>query len=413
MARYIQLNAWQGLGGNLPKSMLLAFFQLFIVIIPVLVPFFQDHGLSMQEVFLTQAWFGAIVVIMEVPSGILADRYGRKRALVLGALFLAFGHLSLLWAADFTGFLVFEALLGIGVSLMSGADLALLYDTELALGREGESPQAVAKLYSMHSISEALAAIACSLLVLVSMDAVVLLQVVAGFVPLLVALTLVEPPVHKAREENPLRFTEVFAHLLRNGALIRWTVIALSLWSLTTFFAVWVLQRYWTESGVPLWAFGYLWAFYTALAGFCGRHASSVERRMGIPLLFVLIGVLPVLGYAGLATAPLWLGLCAAAGFFVARGFGLVILRDALNRRTPSHFRATANSLASFGFRLAFVLAGPVAGAWIDASGTTSTLWVLAGGSLLISLLVLTPLYFAIRRVERDGEGDGYAEPAS
>lgn len=398
MARFIRFNAWQGLQGNLPKSMLLAFFQVFLVIIPVLVPFFQDHGLTMEEVFLTQAWFGAVVVAMEVPSGVLADRFGRKRALVSGALFLALGHLSLLWAHDFTGFLVFEGLLGIGVSLMSGADLALLYDTELALGREGESPQAVANLYSMHSASEAVAAVACSLLILSSMDAVVWVQVIAGCVPLAIALTLVEPGVHRAGEREPLRFREVVVHLLRNGAVIRWTVIALSLWSLTTFFAVWILQRWWAEAAVPLWAFGHLWAFYTAIAGFAGKFAARAERRLGILLVLVLIGALPAFGYLGLASEILWIGLLASTGFFIARGLGLVVLRDALNRRTPSRFRATANSLASFGFRAGFVIAGPLVGAWMDHAGTTSTLWLLAAGSVLLSLLVLMPLHFAIRR---------------
>lgn len=141
MVRYIRFNAWQGLQGNIPKSMVLAFFQVFLVIVPILVPFFQDHGLTMEEVFLTQAFFGAIIVAMEVPSGVLADRFGRKRALVLGALFLALGHMSLLWANDLIGFLVFEGLLGVGVSLMSGADLALLYDTEIELGWRESLPQ--------------------------------------------------------------------------------------------------------------------------------------------------------------------------------------------------------------------------------------------------------------------------------
>jgi hypothetical protein len=398
MVRFIRFNAWQGLQGNIPKSMLLAFFQVFLVIIPVLVPFFQDHGLTMQEVFLTQAWFGAIVVLMEVPSGVLADRFGRKRALVMGGFFLALGHMSLLWANDLTGFLVFEFLLGVGVSLMSGADLALLYDTEIELGREGDSPHAVANLYSMHSGSEALAAVACSLLILHGMDTVILVQVIAGSVPLLVALTLKEPSVHQSQAREPLRFREVLVHLLRNGAVIRWTVIALSLWSLTTFFAVWILQRWWTEAAVPLWAFGYLWAVYAAIAGLAGKFALRIERRLGIGLLFGAIGLLPIAGYVGLATAELWIGLLAATGFFIARGLGLVVLRDALNRRTPSRFRATANSMASFGFRAAFVIAGPVAGAWIDRAGTTSTLWLLAAAAAMISLGVLLPLWLAIRR---------------
>ncbi len=400
MNRWLRLDAWQGLEGNLPKSMLLAFFQVFLVIIPIIVPYFQQHGLTMQQVFLTQAWFGAVVVLMEVPSGVLADRLGRKPSLVLGSLFLACGHLSLLWADSLTGFLIFEGLLGIGVSLISGADLALLYDTELALKRVDESPRAVANLYSMHSASEALAAVACSLLLLVSMHVVIVIQVIAGCLPMFIAFTLVEPDHRAGREHEPLRFAEVLRHLVANGSIMRWTVLSLSLWSLTTFFAVWILQRYWVEHHVPLTVFGYLWAFYTAVAGLAGRWAARTEIRLGVPGLLVLVGLLPVLGYVGLATLPLWWALVMALAFFVARGLGLVVLRDALNRRTPSHFRATANSMASFGFRAAFVVAGPLVGAFMDATDMTSTLWLLAGGSMVVSASVLFPLWRAIGRTE-------------
>jgi MFS family permease len=400
MTRWIRFNAWQGLQGNLPKSMLLAFFQVFLVIIPIIVPYFQQHGLSMQQVFLTQAWFGAVVVIMEIPSGVLADQFGRKKALVLGTFFLACGHLSLLWADSLTGFLIFEGLLGIGVSLISGADLALLYDTELALNRVDESPRAVANLYTMHSASEAIAAIACSLLLLVSIHAVVVIQVIAGCLPMLIAMTLVEPDHKAGREHEPLRFAEVLKHLVANGSIMRWTVLSLSLWSLTNFFAVWILQRYWFEQEVPLALFGYLWAGYTAIAGLAGRWAVRTEARLGITGLLVLIGLLPVLGYVGLATMPLMLALVVSIVFFVARGLGLVVLRDALNRRTPSHFRATANSMASFGFRAAFVVAGPAVGVFMDVTDLTATLWLLALGSALISAGVLVPLWRAIGRVE-------------
>lgn len=400
MTQWIRFNAWQGLEGNLPKSMLLAFFQVFLVIIPIIVPYFQQHGLTMQQVFLTQAWFGAVVVIMEIPSGVLADRFGRKRALMLGTFFLACGHLSLLWADSLTGFLIFEGLLGIGVSLISGADLALLYDTELALNRVDESPRAVANLYTMHSASEAVAAVACSLLLLISIEAVVVIQVIAGCLPMLITTTLVEPDHKAGKEHGPLRFAEVMRHLVANGSIMRWTVLSLSLWSLTTFFAVWILQRYWFEQDIPLVVFGYLWAVYTAIAGFAGRWALRIEARLGIRALLVLIGLLPVLGYVGLATGPLWFAWVVSIAFFVARGLGLVVLRDALNRRTPSRFRATANSMASFGFRATFVVAGPLVGAFMDATAMTSTLWLLAIGSMVISMSVLAPLWRSIVRAE-------------
>jgi hypothetical protein len=87
----------------------------------------------------------------------------------------------------------------------------------------------------------------------------------------------------------------------------------------------------------------------------------------------------------------------ASASFFLARGMGLVILRDALNRRVPGSFRATANSLASFGFRGAFVLTGPVVGHVLDLWGMSTTLWLLAGATLVIFAGLILPLLAAAR----------------
>ena len=90
----------QQLERNVARTLLVGFFQVFLVIMPVAVPFFQSKGLSMQEVFSLQALFGLVVLITEVPSGYLADVLGRKNTLVIGTIVGALGHSALL-VADF------------------------------------------------------------------------------------------------------------------------------------------------------------------------------------------------------------------------------------------------------------------------------------------------------------------------
>ena len=70
---------------------------------------------------------------MEVPSGYLADRYGRVAVLRAGGVFWSLSWLLLLGVDDFAGLVVFELLGGLGAALLSGADLALLFDTEREL----------------------------------------------------------------------------------------------------------------------------------------------------------------------------------------------------------------------------------------------------------------------------------------
>ena len=238
------------------------------------------------------------------------------------------------------------------------------------------------------------------LLLWCTMAEVLLLQALISWLPLVFALQLVEPPrvapEAGARVDPPLGLA--LRHLWGHSTVLRYCFLALCLWSLTTFNAVWLLQKLWSEQAIELVHFGYLWAGLSLVTAASGRFADRIEATLGTAMTLCLIGVLPVAGYLCLDRLGIVGGLVAAATFFAARGIGLVILRDALNRRTPSAYRATVNSLASFGFRGAFVLTGPFVGYAFDLWGMRTVLLLLAAISAVISLAILCPLALAARR---------------
>lgn len=385
---------------NVARTLLLGFFQVFLVIIPVAVPFFQSKGLDMQDVFSLQALFGLVVLIAEVPSGYFADLFGRKNTLVVGAIFAAIGHSLLMLAEGFWTLALFEICLGISHSLISGADLALLYDTELALGRDDDQQrQVVGKLYGARTFSESIAGLACTLVLLfATMEEVVYLQVLVGWIPVLLVLRLVEPPGQRLEgESHSANMVRILGYLGRHSSVLRLVFLALSVWSLTTFYAVWLLQKLWELQGIELAHFGWIWGGLTLVAALAGRWAHRLEDAVGAKAILVFIGVAPIVGYVGMDQLGIVGGLLASSAFFIARGFGLVILRDALNSRIPSEFRATANSLASFGFRGAFVITGPIVGYVFDLWGMGTTLWMLAGVTGVIFVVLIVPLILAVQ----------------
>ena len=388
------------LSRNVYRTLLVGFFQVFLVIMPVAVPFFSSFGLSMRDVFSLQAIFGFVVLITEVPSGYVADLLGRKNTLVVGALLAAIGQSCLLFAEGFWTLALFELFLGLSMSLISGADLALLYDTELALGRgEDEQRQVVGKLYSARTFSEAAAGVACTVVMLYAgFEELVYLQVVVGWVPVVLVLRLIEPPGERLADDGHFNnMKKIMGYLLNHSSVLRLVIAALSVWSLTTFYAVWLLQKLWTLQGIDLAHFGWLWGGLTLLAAVAGRWAHRLERAIGPHGVLLFIGLAPAAGYAGLQLFGLVGGILAGTTFFLARGFGLVILRDALNKRVPSEFRATANSIASFGFRGAFVITGPIVGYLYDLWGMGVTLSMLVAATLVIFVTLIVPLIAAVR----------------
>ena len=391
---------------NFQRILLLSFFQVFLVLMPIIVLFFESRGLTLPEIFLLQAWFAAVVLVMEAPSGYLADLLGRKRVIVAGTFFIAVGQSILLFAEGFWQLALFESCLGLGLSLVSGSDLALLYDTELALHEDAHRKRkAVRRLFTTQNVSEALAAVTCSVLLLWSMEAAVYAQVAGGWVAFLLTFGLVEPPVARLAMDSHLQnILTVLHHLLLNGPVLRLTFLALSVWALTTMFAIWLLQKHWQELGIGIIHFGYLWGVLTFISAVAGRYALSLEDRLGSTAMLIAVGIGPVLGYIGLGALGAVGGVLVSVVFFACRGFGHVVLSDALNKRVSSEFRATANSFANLGFRAAFALTAPLVAGALSLWGMETTFLLLAGMSLLIFATLVVPLIGAASRAQDVGK---------
>jgi MFS family permease len=103
--------------------------------------FLLDAGLSNLEAFAANAFFTAGMVLFEVPTGIVADTWGRRTSYLLGTLTLSASTLLyyLLWVveAPFWAWAVVSMLLGLGFTFFSGAVEAWLVDALRFAGYEG------------------------------------------------------------------------------------------------------------------------------------------------------------------------------------------------------------------------------------------------------------------------------------
>ena len=382
-----------------------SFCWLALVIIPVMVPFFATKGLSVGDVFVLQSLFALSVLVFEVPSGYLADIIGRRNALILGSLFHGLGFTLLCFVDSFAGLVVFEVIVGLGMSLLSGSDLSLLYDSQLALGLSSrEKTQGVANLRFVKSSSEAMASLLAAVLILWSFDVVVYANAIIAWVPFVLAFRLVEAPFKRMTEESMVQnFRRILMHLFYHDKLLRLTTLAVTFYGLATFYVVWLIQPYWEDYGVPLALFGVLWAAKNFTVALAAKYCSPLEQRFGpVPVLLVM-SALPILGYFGMALDGGIIGLILAFSFYISRGFHQVILTDAFNARVPSEFRATANSLTGFLFRLMFIVSGPLVGYLYEWQGMSTTLAVLGGASVVLFLVLMLPL---LHRIQSDQPSD-------
>ena len=121
---------------NLIALYLVKLSKWFTLVMPIIVLFYEEHRLGLQDVFILKSVYSVAAVALEVPSGYLADVWGRKRCIVAGCVLFFGGYLCYSLTSTFAAFLVAEILLGIGQTMINGADSALLYDTSVHHGRE-------------------------------------------------------------------------------------------------------------------------------------------------------------------------------------------------------------------------------------------------------------------------------------
>ncbi|WP_169792300.1 MFS transporter [Pseudohongiella spirulinae] len=396
------MNREQKLKRNINVVYGLAFFHMFMLIVPVMVPFFQSKGLSLAEIFYLQALYAAGVVLLEAPSGYLADVLGRRIVLLIGASAHGVGYLWLNFAEDFTGLLIFEMLMAVAVSMVSGADLALLYDSERALAREdSEHTYSVAHLGFMKSLAEGTGALMGGALAMISFDLMVLVQSLTAWVCLWMALMVTEPPGEHSDEPKPrsVSLQEIWNHLIKGDRILKLVFIALPVYNLATIHVAWLIQPYWDDMGLSLALFGALWfaqSLTVALASKCGY---LLEKSAGAVRALIVVGVLPAVGIWGMAMLNGWTGVMVGFVLFFCRGLYQVILVNALNRRIPDRFRATINSMSSLIFRFGFILTGPLIGFIADKHGLQAAFSALGIMSVISFVLIMLPLIMAVRKI--------------
>jgi len=96
---------------------------------PVLALFYFSRGLDEALILAVMFCFSTGVLVGEVPTSMLADRYGAKRAFLLGAVFSIISHGMLVWADEPWLFFASSFLSGFAASFFSGADEALIYES--------------------------------------------------------------------------------------------------------------------------------------------------------------------------------------------------------------------------------------------------------------------------------------------
>ena len=350
-----------------------------MVIMPVIVLFFQDQGLSLQEIMILQACYSLSLGITEIPSGYAADTLGRRKTLILGCILAFVGFSIFSISYDFWWFLIAQIFLGLGNSFISGADTALLYDSLLEVNEEGRFLKYEGRSVSIGNFAEAGAGILGGFLAALSFRYPAYAQVVVAVITIPLAMALVEPKTQKKRLERSWQsILYVVKFSLKESKILRTYIIYSAIMGIGTLMMAWLAQPFLKDIGVGMKNYGVIWALLNVLVGTIAFLAYKIDRKLSPINSMLMIGVTSVLGYVLIAQNMNYWGLAVLFIFYANRGYATPLLRNYINRHTESNIRATVMSIRSFIIRTTFAVIAPFIGWVADHQGLSSAMMAMS-----------------------------------
>src|ERR687888_814123 len=146
-------------GGNLWRLFTAQALLMFILWAPIWVVFLQNKGLTLTQVGLLEGVAWVLTAGLEVPTGAIADRWGRKTSIAIGAFLYALAMFLIQAEALSPAFLLGYATWNTSLAFVSGADAALLYDSLKADGRAAEAPTQSGRYVAIQQASQGVAAV--------------------------------------------------------------------------------------------------------------------------------------------------------------------------------------------------------------------------------------------------------------
>lgn len=362
----------------------------FALFVPIIVPFYQENGLSQTQIYVLQSLFALTIVFLEVPSGYFADVLGRKLSIVLGAVLSTLGFILYSISYGFLPLLLAEFVLGIGYSFISGADSALAYDSFAAEGNEKDYLRYESHGSGFMGISEGTASIIGGFLAVLSLRAPLVAQASVYSLTIPLALLLTEPKRIKSAVSHPwknvLRITK---YALHGHKEIKWLILYGAIIATLTHTMVWLTQPYYQLVGVPLAWFGVLWASQLFIMAFFSHNADKYERWLGKKQALISFPIIGCASYLILGFAPSFAVLPALLGFYFVRGVHMPILQHYVNSVLDSDIRATVLSVKNLVQKLIYTVLGPLIGFMVDAYSLQTALLLSAALYGFLSLIVI------------------------
>lgn len=368
------------------------------------VPFYlQRLGLTYTQMFLIETVFAVCLFLFEVPTGVIADKYGRKVSVFCGSLIFGISFVVIGFTTFIPLFIIAQIIASLGMSLISGADSALVYENAKLKNKTDKQAAVIASRYEAFSSAGSLIAmpVGTVFVSLFQKEGVITTEYtnslaatfwITGFVTILstiVILFVKEPPV-----SNEVKSKSAFKHALDGFTTlfkskeIRNFSFNYSIISGLTFLMFWFYQSLLLKNNFPISIGGFISAGFNLGGMIFLFSVGFFLKHLGVKKCLVFSSFLPGLLYILLFFFPSSkpIIIITIFGIIIFKFFRKPILTTLINTKIKNEDRATILSGVSMLERIVITITYPIAGLLLDYAYNYTF--------LIIGLLILLVSFF-------------------
>ena len=371
---------------KIERSFLIYFFVgSFWTLAPIWIIFLKANGLSLPEIASIDIAFWGIIFLTEIPTGIVADKFGRKISVVLSFMVQAVAIAVFALGSSYIEYMISYAIWGLGITLKSGADNAWLYDELKMIGSESEFHKILGRATAVSGLGVAIAGFIGGYLADIFNLRLAILATV--FTMLFTALYVLVMKEHRVpsdkstgrRTRNALsQITKPFVLIAASVSMIfSGIVMALIFW----------IQSYFDDIGLKTTEVGFILGIGIVISSAGSLLSRTASKRMGKYTLLILYGLVSVVFLLmSISYYPL-----SALLYFIVRFFESMAtpyITTEINHHLESDSRATAMSILSATITIVLLLSELGTSFLIEAFGYS--LYFVVSGLSVIAILPLT-----------------------
>ncbi len=366
--------------------------------IPIMILFLQLSNLSYIEIFILYAVESSVIFIMEIPSGVLADKLGKKNILILSRLFLLPSYFIFYIADNFVLFLFAMLFLGLNKAFKSGTHKAFIYDYLKQTNSTVTPSEVYGKGKFWGRMGEALSSLIGGFIaVKFGYNVVFLFTLIPSVLNIFNALSYEK--IEEKHKEKISGSVGIRNHVRDAIKEIREQNIVLKLIINSSIFMICIeiteiyFQPYMVNVSVPLKWFGTIYTIIFILTALGSRYVYLIEKKIS------RIMIANITGWMGFIPLLL-LGLNINSKIIIFLFFFIFFIRHIrrpamtteINENISSNNRATILSAESFFRSMIKIILLPILGFITEISTIYTSILILA------TLIFFNQLFFQIQK---------------